>query len=499
MWGPPDAVRFAVRENCARLGLDASKIIAYYPAFENGGNTLLSLFGGAKENLTIADEQSWRSTHIEAPTLKGNVSSDINNPHTKLSVILFIDNLVRGESETVLFRNRASWNVANGFTFYIVNSTNITLRYSNGSSYTTINGTDLRFSDTLSFGLWGFTFDAGAIELFHRSFTTHHTGSHTSIAQASYGPEMLPATSTYRFFGGFVTSEVVNKDIRAQLHAEPYTLLMPVARPLYFDLGSVEPGTEVEGPFAIIHSASLGIQGIKGVSSPAIFTHTCSVSLGGVKGALSPVTITHTNTFGVAGVKEEFGLGAGPLTITHTSSIGIGGIKGASCPVTITHTTLFGVAGIVGVLMPELSNAVGVGTGPRSAAGNVTTNKANGTLYAVLTLSDSKPSVAQIQAGQNHLGNAALFAVNQPVIITGEQSVVCPSGLTPLTTVYWHFQHKDDVAQESSVITSGAFSTQDIPIALSLSNTAPAKLQYVLVTSDMGITAEEIEELWGIA
>jgi hypothetical protein len=35
-------------------------------------------------------------------------------------------------------------------------------------------------------------------------------------------------------------------------------------------------------------------------------------------------------------------------------------------------------------------------------------------------------------------------------------------------------------------------------IPLVFSNTAPAKLQYVLVTSDMGVTAEEVEALWGL-
>lgn len=114
---------------------------------------------------------------------------------------------------------------------------------------------------------------------------------------------------------------------------------------------------------------------------------------------------------------------------------------------------------------PSLSDATGAGTGQSTASGSVSTDEANGTVYAVVTTNPTAPSVAQIQAGQSSSGAAAIYATNRGVSGAGSLGFSA-SGLAAATTYYWHFQQADVAGNQSSVITSAAFST------LSASNTA---------------------------
>ena len=132
--------------------------------------------------------------------------------------------------------------------------------------------------------------------------------------------------------------------------------------------------------------------------------------------------------------------------------------------------------------MPELSQASGAAVSSGGIDGSVYTNKNTGTLYAVATLSSTKPSVAQVQAGQNHLGAAAKYSTSQSVTTYGLQAVQA-SGLASYTEHYWHFQHKDAGGLDSTVITSPAVRTLDISIPLAFSDTAPATLLSVQVWS----------------
>ena len=107
---------------------------------------------------------------------------------------------------------------------------------------------------------------------------------------------------------------------------------------------------------------------------------------------------------------------------------------------------------------PILSLASGTATGTTTADGDVTTDEANGTLYWVVTQSATTPSVAQVQAGQDHTGAAADASGSQAVSATGNQDVSA-TGLTAATTYYFHFQHQDAAANDSTVLSSASFAT----------------------------------------
>ena len=97
---------------------------------------------------------------------------------------------------------------------------------------------------------------------------------------------------------------------------------------------------------------------------------------------------------------------------------------------------------------PVLSSPTGTATGSTTASGTVvTTNDANGTLYYWATTNASE-TAADIKANGD----------SQAVTAQGVQAVSI-TGLTASTTYYIHYVHDDAAANESNVVSSGAFTT----------------------------------------
>lgn len=99
---------------------------------------------------------------------------------------------------------------------------------------------------------------------------------------------------------------------------------------------------------------------------------------------------------------------------------------------------------------PTLTSPDFSATGSTTGSATVSTNEGNGTLYVVVTLSATAPSVAQVKAGQTHTGSAAPFAANQAVGSTGTKSFTV-TGLTAATQYYAHFVHTDAAGNNSTV------------------------------------------------
>ncbi len=102
------------------------------------------------------------------------------------------------------------------------------------------------------------------------------------------------------------------------------------------------------------------------------------------------------------------------------------------------------------------AGAASVGT--TTGTGNVTTNEGNGTLYSIVSASATAPSAAQIQAGNDHTGSAAVWSGNQAVSSTGAKTFSI-TGLTASTSYYAYFQHKDSAGNNSAVVASSQFTT----------------------------------------
>jgi hypothetical protein len=106
---------------------------------------------------------------------------------------------------------------------------------------------------------------------------------------------------------------------------------------------------------------------------------------------------------------------------------------------------------------PTLSSPTGTG-GLGVCSGSVSTNEGNGTLFAVATASATQPSIAQIKAGQDHTGAAALRAVSQSVTATGTQTIASGAITGGAGTRFWHFVHTDAASNDSARVSSAGFS-----------------------------------------
>lgn len=168
------------------------------------------------------------------------------------------------------------------------------------------------------------------------------------------------------------------------------------------------------------------------------------------------VQVSESSYYGGNWVGSRAGSGSG-TTVAGT----IGAIRVyAAIGISLLH------AGGGDVTAPVLTSPDFVATGSTTGTASVSTDEGNGTLYCVVTTSSTSPSAAQIKAGQDHTGSAAVFAAGsgsgQAVSGAGTQNVSV-TGLTASTTYYAHFVHDDAAANESNVATDATGDTTSAP------------------------------------
>lgn len=143
------------------------------------------------------------------------------------------------------------------------------------------------------------------------------------------------------------------------------------------------------------------------------------------------------------------------------------------------------------VTSPTLTSPTGTG-GTLVCSGSVSTNEANGALWAVVTASATAPTGVQVEAGQDHTGAAALRVVsNQAVTATGVQTIA--SGAVTAGARFLHFMHKDAAGNRSAVASSASFTVTSGGTAPSISTqpanqsvTAPAAATFTVVATGTG-------------
>lgn len=113
---------------------------------------------------------------------------------------------------------------------------------------------------------------------------------------------------------------------------------------------------------------------------------------------------------------------------------------------------------------PTVSNVTGTAAlfNPTTGTGSYTTDEDNGTVYWVVTTSATRPSNAQITAGQTHTGSAAPDSGSAAITAAGTFSIVGGfTGLTASTTYYVHVLHVDFSGNASTGASSSSFTTID--------------------------------------
>ena len=480
MWGPMSAVRYAVRANAARIGVDPDKFVQYLPVWERGGVRLRDVFGNP--DYVVGNDPANYGWNVWGL----NRTAGFSDPAVGL-----VKPAIVGGRFTILQEiiPNATWGrfyLANRseFGFQVQNATLKVIsiiKAASGNVITSPRGHSVNQKITAAMSWNGTTFTAYSDGIVDGSVTPSTPAAllsgNMSLMGNSANNGSVGATGQYLHIADILTLAQVE-----QLYYEPYTLLMPVARPVYFDLGASEPTEDRTGPFAITVDSSLGLSGFKGAKGSVSIDHEAAIHASGSKSAKGSTVFSAGAAFLAGGVISQSDDKLGAAIFVDESAVGIGGIKNAFGSFAITNASTFGAGGTTGVFMPELSQASGAAVSSGEIDGSVYTNKNTGTLYAVATLSSTKPSVAQVQAGQNHLGAAAKYSTSQSVTTYGLQAVRA-SGLASYTEHYWHFQHKDAGGLDSTVITSSAVRTLDISIPLAFSDTAPAMLLTVQVWS----------------
>lgn len=132
----------------------------------------------------------------------------------------------------------------------------------------------------------------------------------------------------------------------------------------------------------------------------------------------------------------------GGVTSWSSSNASIGGTSSGYSSVTVEIRA----AAPATLSSPEVSDVSSTSGDPK-----VTTNKAGGTLYAVVVADGDTPSVAQIKAGQDSTGASAIAARSQSVTTAGQQTMATVTGLTTGTAYDVWFVHTNDVGDSAAV------------------------------------------------
>lgn len=124
--------------------------------------------------------------------------------------------------------------------------------------------------------------------------------------------------------------------------------------------------------------------------------------------------------------------------------------------------------------------------GATAATGTVTTDTGEGTLYVVATTSSTSPTAAQVIAGQDHTGAAAVAALSQAVTSAGLKTVAI-AGLSAGTAYWLHYVHADAFTTPnlSAVASGDGFTTTSSPAVNYLGEILTARPSGLAVTVDI--------------
>lgn len=141
---------------------------------------------------------------------------------------------------------------------------------------------------------------------------------------------------------------------------------------------------------------------------------------------------------------------------------------------------------------PSLTNASADASSSTEVEASVDTDTGSGTLYWIVDQSSTKPSVAQIQAGNDSGGSAADASGSQAISTTGTKSIE-GTGVATHTEFFVHFQQDDGSGNDSSVVTTSGITTAYAAPGLSLSQgTGVGEADGTLTDNTGGSAAHEI-------
>lgn len=159
-------------------------------------------------------------------------------------------------------------------------------------------------------------------------------------------------------------------------------------------------------------------------------------------------------------IVKSITLASGDISGTTAQGLGLTALTDGTYSFTARHTrsglsSAFsaGTSVTIDTIAPVLSSPTGAQAAQTTASLGVTTNDSVGTLYVVVTGSATPPTAAQIQAGFDNTGSAALYAANQTISSTGAKTATA-TGLSSIQTDHVYWMHQDVAGNQSNVVTA---------------------------------------------
>ena len=239
-WGPISAVQYAVRVNAERMGIDYSLILELIPTWENAGETLY----GVILNYAMGSGVTWAQT---SGLLTDGSASGVVNLGSRFvvgsgSATIILRQVLGSEVNCFSLSSRSSY-TTKGYEFLVGGEAtpySARLRWQDDTGHFQTNG-----------GVTGLI--SGSVHQFVARFTPTAGQFFVDGVYVEQDTRSGPLTNTQNlhiakrgttYYNGspceqfFYYADALTTDQIAQLHATPYALLMPVSRPIFFDLGS---------------------------------------------------------------------------------------------------------------------------------------------------------------------------------------------------------------------------------------------------------------------
>jgi hypothetical protein len=213
----------------------------------------------------------------------------------------------------------------------------------------------------------------------------------------------------------------------------------------------------VDSSGAIVPSAAIPVNTvlpvISGGSSPPKSGELLTASTGTWTGSPAP-------TYAYQWKDDGANIGGATASTFSLTDTQIGGLITVTVTATNIHGVVSATSAAVGpidaadVTAPTLSSFSATRLTETTASLSVATNEGNGTIYFVIVADGSAaPSKAQVKAGQNGAGSAAVWSGNTAVA-TIDTYTSGPTGLTAATAYDAYAMHEDVGGNQSTVVTA---------------------------------------------
>jgi len=240
MWGPPEAVQYAVRANAERLGIDPGGIVELRPFWEVGGLTSYNVVTDTRDRLLDGATFTQNSVFFRGGQNKDRIVSSVVSSPQLDSIFCFFKTKARAFNKT--YDDWSDWiclTLDNGKEIVVeIKNTGVPAVYGIGDvagfSQISLATIDVREKNvTVSFHNSSLLVNGEIAD------TTNTWNTGRTITRITWGNRYSSITLRCihaDIYIGLILADTPNAAQIAQLHHEPYALLMPVSRPFIFDM-----------------------------------------------------------------------------------------------------------------------------------------------------------------------------------------------------------------------------------------------------------------------